>query len=142
MREIKFRGKKIDGEWYFGDLIKEIREFNRTCDKAYILPYWDTLNGPISVDKKSVGEYTGARGKNGFEIYEGDVFQYTIEHEFYIPGNGHSITTTKHRAVVEFSLGSFMLGDEYLGDCLEYDDSLEYIGNIYENPELLKEQTT
>ena len=132
MREIKFRGKKIDGDWYYGDLITETREFNRTCDKAYILPYWETLNGPIFVDKESVGQYTGLKDKNGREIYEGDI---TID--------GYGTVTVIENDGFQWLERIVRLRDRHISKEILIMTKAnafrcEVIGNIYENLELLE----
>lgn len=66
MREIKFRGKRLDnGEWIEGDLLR-------------MLDHWFIFPNPApegidkyAVDPATVGEFTGLKDKNGKEIYEG-----------------------------------------------------------------------
>lgn len=71
-----FRGKSLlNGEWRYGDFVSDIGEFNRTCDKAYILPHWDKLNVPIQVDKDSVGQYTGLVDITGNQIFHADLIK-------------------------------------------------------------------
>lgn len=70
MREIKFRGKRLDnGEWIEGDLL-------RMNDHWFIFP--DPAPEGIDkyeVDPATVGEYTGLKDRNGKEVYEGDVIK-------------------------------------------------------------------
>lgn len=89
MDKIKFRGKcLLNGEWRYGDFVSDIQEFNRTCDKAYIVPYWDKLNTPIEVDKDSVGQYTGLNDKHGNEIYCKDLIKTKNSIGFVLFENG------------------------------------------------------
>ena len=66
MREIKFRGKRLDnGEWIEGDLL-------RMNDHWFIFP--DPAPEGIDkyeVDPATVGQYTGLKDEHGKEIYEG-----------------------------------------------------------------------
>ncbi|MGG0663437.1 YopX family protein [Viridibacillus arvi] len=142
MRDIKYRGlSELQSKWYEGDFITDVREFNRSCDKAYILPHWDKLNCPIQVLPNSVGQYTGLKDKNGREIFEGDIVSFVVFD--YLDSDVEYKGVVKYRSGLyeiwknadsEFfgSNGPFILNHAWLQD-----DEFEVIGNIYENPELL-----
>nr|DAR42265.1 MAG TPA: YopX protein [Caudoviricetes sp.] len=81
---------------------------------------------------------TGLRDKNGKEIFEGDIIT-----------NGPDVMCMKRhntlgfyvekKGKVEFIADCAIL-EEFEEDAKEIADSLEIIGNIYENPELLEEK--
>ena len=135
MREIKFRGRKSNGEWLYGDLVHNVGVGAST---ALIFPEdahdsWDRYI--ILTD--TIGQFTGLLDKNGKEIYEGDI----------IRGNcGHG--EVRHLISFYDMTASFVaeiLPDTDINDyctasqiwILKY--SKEVIGNIHDNPELLNE---
>lgn len=77
---------------------------------------------------------TGLKDKNDDEIYEGDILKFTTQ-EF----NGGEYIDINNIESVEYCDGAYFVGDHLLGQAMIDDDELEMIGNIYENPELLKE---
>lgn len=119
MREIKFRGKTADGRWVYGDL-----EYNRAKNKAIIHVY--TENGDYyrqhTVNPETVGQYIGIKDENGQEIYEGDIVYWKSQYGF------------EHNQTVYYdsSYGGFSPIDIFTNN------KCKVIGNIYDNPELLK----
>ena len=158
MREIKFRGKRVDNdEWVFGHLVNSGTDalgteiwwicVNRydfatvfgqdTCDDTFI---W------YRVDPKTVGQYTGLKDENGKEIYEGDIVAFACRH-------GDDVL----RRIIYYDDGSFRLGDIYSSDGYNelnnvFDEAMNFegtfragaicdvVGNIHDNPELLEEE--
>lgn len=125
MREIKFRGKVLDepNEWVYGYLDYENTIYQ---DK-------ETENtkccgiGIFKIDNETVGQYTGLKDKNRKEIYEGDIVQ-AIYYGKKVIGS------------INYWLGCFILENSCVSDNqLFVFDHVEVIGNIYDNPELIKE---
>lgn len=123
MRTIKFRGKTINGEWVYGDLVQR-------PPIALIFP----LDAPDSqdnyiVDLKTVGQFTGLTDKNGVEIYEGDIVKVDIFTKNYCIVFGESEKWgASFQYKSDFSI--YYLTVSFTRDCL-------VIGNIFDNPELL-----
>ena len=128
MREYKFRGKRIDnGEWVYGYYFIEERDIEDGIiwrDIPQIQQRYGDHLQYFDVDLATVGQYTGLHDKNGREIYEGDILRFTHEREDFI--------NTDARIAVEIPKIYYMIDNPY-------NHSFEVIGNIYENPELLKE---
>lgn len=126
MREIIFRGKlKVDngehkkGDWVFGDLVR-IKDGEKTSTMIY---------GFGEVDPSTVAQYTGLTDQNGTKIFEWDI----IQHDF-----GSDQIGVQY-AVVEYDskYASFMINPLYDWMFCEKNDC-EVIGNIHDNPELMK----
>lgn len=110
MRKIKFRA------WYGGDMMYGINLYDGLFnDGGYGYGEGDTHRDV------PVMQYTGLDDKNDMEIYEGDIVVR------YPDGDN---------GIVEIDKGVYtMSGDYRLPLCNEV---VEIIGNIYENPELIK----
>jgi uncharacterized phage protein (TIGR01671 family) len=131
MREIKFRGKRLDnGEWVYGCLCcidnepVIVKGSMKWVDGSKL--YCNTFHFVIP---ESVGQYTGLKDKNGKEIYEGDIVTGLFNHTDII---GHIVYGSDATFFIERK-GLYGIG---LNNA---EDWLEVVGNIYENPELLKE---
>jgi uncharacterized phage protein (TIGR01671 family) len=149
MREIKFRGKRLDnGEWAYGAFVPDAIEqiHGKMVEWGFIRRYkpYQTVESAemIEVYRNTVGQYTGLKDKNGAEIYEGDIVELT---------NTYKGMNTK--SIVEIAFIDFTFAgkwrDEYSPSGYMYNPlgsynfpivTIEVIGNIYDNPELLQEE--
>lgn len=129
MREILFRGKRIDnGEWADGSLI-----YDAENNEAFIVESFEDRAAYLrQVNPETVGQYTGLTDKNGKRIFEGD-----IVHFGYTGAN----KGVEGKAVVVFENGKFCVEwgwhKEFV--CLDgfANTTIEIIGNIHDNPELI-----
>ena len=86
MREIKFRGKRIDnGKWVYGDLCQDknidMVSILKKSDKPYALG--DSKKADtcfyfklIQVDPETVGQFTTLKDDNGVDIFKGDLVKF------------------------------------------------------------------
>lgn len=126
MREIKFRGKRLDnGEWLYGSLV--------ILNGRYFI--FDDANRH-EVDPTTVGEFTGLKDKNGKEIYEGDVIRSPLSEDktrphriFYHTGNAAFMGALVDRK----ELCYLRLDQDWI-----YKFGKEIIGNIHDHKYLLK----
>lgn len=145
MREIRIRGKRVDnGEWIdsrsiidFDDSVFIARSVDVDCrhDEAFT-KIVEMNSGEIPflvrVKPETVGQYTGVTDKNGKKIFEGDIV------------DGLFLYGDTVKGIVTFQEGSF--GVEWKrGDVAEFSPftsccNVEWsvVGNIHDNPELLK----
>lgn len=131
MRDIKFRGKRIDnGEWIYGCLVQTINEGVYILNMPSFIPA-KTLPAErfIKVHPESVGQYTGLKDKKGKEIYEGDIVSYTDVPTGLYNGNYEVI----------FDAGFIGINTVIKSNLCEIESHkyVEVIGNIHDNPELL-----
>ena len=131
MRQIKFRAKTVnEGEWVYGMTIS-----HGTVDRKRNCLFFEVAeNKWKGVIPETLGQFTGLTDCNGKEIYEGDILVYGGQ--------------CKH--VVEFKHGMFgytLMDGWFVGyggntnfsfNPLDRSDEHEIIGNIHDNPELLK----
>ena len=153
MREILFRGKRTDnGEWIYGDLMQnvdciKIREQEK--DVKHIAKSFE-------IDLETVGQYTDLTDKNGKRIFEGDIVRYTFDSpdDPTATENGLKVRTGRifwsdWRASFAVTAGrnlSAALNNDvavYVRGRQVYEyvrgaNTVEVIGNVHDNPELLK----
>lgn len=117
MRESLFRGKRADnGEWIEGFLVKKF-------DKWYIYDF-DFLPYSSEITPETAGQYTGLTDKNGKKIFEGDIIKDRFD------DIGQIEYKPKYVA--------FIIQGWETGFAFWVKKDIEVIGNIHDNPELLK----
>lgn len=137
-REIEFRGKlSHSGEWVFGSLLKIdskyhiANESDMYEDGHHICQESDA---PTWVDPDTVGQFTGLLDKHGVKIFEGDIVRiYDGDYEEYSDQQvkfAHGVFGVDNWTKKTLTTLSFFMGCDS-----EY--SVEVIGNIYENLDLL-----
>lgn len=118
MREFKFRFWDGDSLRYSDDFNSFEAFFAFADDKGY-------------EDFRNIWQqFTGLLDKNDKEIYEGDII------EFHRTPSGQG----REFYFVDFEKGSFRFKNKYTNIPIRWDYSIEWeiVGNIFENPELLK----
>lgn len=125
MRTIKFRGRS-GNLWACGNL--HIVEHEEYGDSAYIIEASSTT----MVDISTIGQFTGLCDINGKEIYEGDIVRYSLDDRKDVGYIGFHARSASFRVIAEHT--DFGIGNR--GGL--YELNLEVIGNIHDNPELLK----
>jgi hypothetical protein len=121
MRIIKFRGKH-KGYWVYGSLLQ-------TNGNRYSIVEMDGTYY-IGVNPDTIGAFTGIYDSTGNEIYEGDIIKTKR-------GTRFSIRHSNNLPAFEATRKSSTVGCDIYRSWIET-YMATVIGNIYDNPELLK----
>lgn len=125
MRKIKFRGKSnLDNKWHYGYYFVGKNEGTETIVD-------DDFNFHLGINENTLGQFTGLFDKNGVEIYEGDILGRHGFWEWYVSYEDGGFRKVPTNSVQKINWEHSLLEQ----DTLEH---WEVIGNIHDNPELLK----
>jgi len=135
MREIKFRAMQKPSGMVLDMGYKPIMLFGTGIIKDPVNT-WLVSSDPTQaiafgekkdiIETETLGQFTGLRDKNNKEIYEGDIIEYQDVKEF---GEERMVEIKRHTVKDLLAYINAMNWIPYSG---------EVIGNIHENPELLK----
>ncbi len=155
-RTIKFRGKTVNGnKWVYGDLLHiaggyiiyhgSQKDCEITTGKHVSV---ELLHDEISVVvPETIGQFTGLFDKNGKGIYEGDIVEQIVTNGYdygFIGevGFDNGVFGIKHKTYKGYIVSRFVYSshwnDGHAHGTILYEYELK--GNIYDNPELIKEE--
>lgn len=138
MRELKFRAK-VNGSYVYSDSYVNLA-FYFDATKDY-----------------EQEQYTGLKDKNGKEVFEGDIIKWKTTRYHTKEQEEKGVAMPKYfKSPVLFYHGEFLVNESdiivldggaydtplcwFFEDCIgaPFDYKAQVIGNVYENPELLK----
>lgn len=118
MREIEFRGKKINylsSEWVFG-FYEEINGDSQIIDK---------FGNSFLILPKTLGQFTGIRDKKGNKVFDGDVVEMACG------------VQSKHKGVVKWSRDSYIVWNKQESGVRTMDGIItKVIGNVFDDSKL------
>ena len=127
MRKIKFRGLgRDDYKFYYGSVA-----FNYNGFPILLIPRINGTVDRIFVHPETVGQYTEIKDRDGTEIFEGDILSV-------INGSINSKPWPQKNITVKIEKGGTNLPNWIRNEIWDSTHFVKVIGNIHENPELLK----
>lgn len=141
MREILFRAKQVNnGEWVEGYFaigkwyLDEKERYAILPTDLCFYPHCE-INEWIEIDPETLCQYTGLKDKNGNRIWENDIVSAWSEGKY-------ATGMVKQRIDGLYIMYPAYQHNEFWGLCPDKNrkTNVEVIGNVFDNPELLKVQ--
>ena len=135
MREILFHGKRADnGEWVEGDVLQT--RYHSGHIEYQIMPQ-TPVSSAYPVLSETVGQYTGLTDRNGNKIFEGDICRFKRFNDIHVGEIVFNVTTASFVMRYQSIVGAY--GEKATQKMLlSVCDDIEVIGNIHDDPELLR----
>lgn len=166
MREIVFRGKRVKpvtlvSQWIYGNYVFKADNSLPGLSKHFIAVHDGFgVSQWIEVEPDKIGQYTGLKDKNGRRIFEGDIvkckhfydnFDKTFDCCKIRRAYGKAVDESNGECTywrnyeVRMGDGRWVLRNGSDGHDMKQNyvqnHLVEVIGNIFDNPELLEEET-
>lgn len=136
-RTIKFRGKPLDNnKWHYG----HYSDFNHNPHGLPKMSYWITIpvgGNTFQANPVTIGQFTEFYDKNEKEIYEDDILKvymengkYELRQVYWSQGAYWTKKVKTPRSHAEET--------QILSFYFTHNIKVEVIGNIHDNPELIK----
>ena len=140
MKEILFRGRCVGEDdvyaWADGCYVYLIDSYKKRETHRIYTGYAESDCGVFygdwyEVDPKTVGQFTGLFDKNGERIFEGDILDHIIQKD---------VLTNRGVVVWDGENARWALQLNTMKPCfyMHNPETVEIIGNIHDNPELME----
>ena len=124
IRQISFRAKDFHSNWVHGDL-------TMLSDIPYIRT---DIRQEYAINTNTIGQFTGLKDKNKKEIYDGDIVDCWSQ-GVHLKNGVVKYSPGTCRFFIHSNKDPFIWNFSGNDGC---DDGVTVVGNIYDNPELLK----